>query len=98
MPQTIVDQFGHPIGGKGVITSSYKPVDMRYFSAIRDLPPLSLSTIEAMRKDSMVKLCLGILAAPLHKMELAYKEGSTLRLVSGGSNDLPWRRRYDRGR
>ncbi len=74
MAAQLVDQFGHALVGP-VLTSSYKPVDTRYFTAVRDLPPLSLSTIEAMRKDSMVRLCLGILAAPLHKMELAYKEG-----------------------
>lgn len=74
MPKNLVDQFGNPILGR-VRTHTYRPTDLRYFTAIRDLPPLSITTVEVMRKDSMIKLCLGILQAPIQKMELAYQEG-----------------------
>lgn len=56
-------------------TSSYKPVDDRWFRRPRDLPPFDWWATQAMLMEPTIKLGLAMRAAPLMAAEFAYKEG-----------------------
>lgn len=87
MPAKLVDQFGNPLATKKPTTRHYRPIDTRISTPIRDLPPLTLWTIEAMLREPMIQLCLPMREAPLLKMEIAYLEGKNW--VSGVRCDDP---------
>lgn len=68
-------------------TKGYDPINHRYWSQPRDLPPFSFATVYNMLVDPEVRLAVSTRSAPLFGAEFGYKENG--QFVEGVQADRP---------
>lgn len=68
-------------------TKGYDPINHRYWSQPRDLPPFSFATVYNMLVDPEVRLAVSTRSAPLFGAEFGYKENGEF--VEGVQADRP---------